>query len=364
MAVPLFDTNTPRRAAARADRRGDRRRRRVAALHPRARRSRAFEAEFAALCGTRHAVGVANGTDALTIALRAMGVGPGDDVVVPVVHVLRDRRGGPADGRAAGLLRRRPRHVLRHRRDRRRRADAGHEGGRRRAPVRQPRAGGRDRGARRAGARGRRAGRGHAQRRRAPRRARAARRRSASFPPRTSAASATAARSRPTTTRSPRPPGCCASTARTTRSPTSTSATTRASTSCRRRSCASSCRRSTTGPTGAAPPRATTRTAGLGELVSLPGGVGRLRAGLASVRRAHRPRRRARRRPRRARDRLQGLLPRCRSTASRRCSQIAAGVELPVTDDLARTHLAIPMSPVLSAEQAAEVTAAVRAVLA
>ena len=39
------------------------------------------------------------------------------------------------------------------------------------------------------------------------------------------------------------------------------------------------------------------------------------------------------------------------------------GVELPVTDDLARTHLAIPMSPVLTAEQAAEVTAAVRAVL-
>ncbi len=44
---------------------------------------RAFEDEFAAYCGTRHAVGVANGTEALTIALRAMGVGPGDDVVVP-----------------------------------------------------------------------------------------------------------------------------------------------------------------------------------------------------------------------------------------------------------------------------------------
>ena len=43
--------------------------------------------------------------------------------------------------------------------------------------------------------------------------------------------------------------------------------------------------------------------------------------------------------------------------------QIAAGVELPVTDALARTHLAIPLSPVLSAAQAAEVTAAVRAVL-
>jgi dTDP-3-amino-3,4,6-trideoxy-alpha-D-glucose transaminase len=43
----------------------------------------AFEQEFAAYCGTRHAVGVANGTDAITIALRAMGVGPGDEVIVP-----------------------------------------------------------------------------------------------------------------------------------------------------------------------------------------------------------------------------------------------------------------------------------------
>jgi len=43
----------------------------------------AFEREFAAYCGARHAVGVANGTEAITIALRAMGVGPGDEVVVP-----------------------------------------------------------------------------------------------------------------------------------------------------------------------------------------------------------------------------------------------------------------------------------------
>ncbi len=43
----------------------------------------AFEQEFAGYCGAAHAIGVANGTDALTIALRAMGVGPGDDVVVP-----------------------------------------------------------------------------------------------------------------------------------------------------------------------------------------------------------------------------------------------------------------------------------------
>jgi len=43
----------------------------------------AFEAELAAYAGARHAIGVANGTEALTIALRALGVGPGDDVVVP-----------------------------------------------------------------------------------------------------------------------------------------------------------------------------------------------------------------------------------------------------------------------------------------
>jgi dTDP-3-amino-3,4,6-trideoxy-alpha-D-glucose transaminase len=43
----------------------------------------AFEREFAAYCGARHAVGVANGTEAITIALRAMGVGAGDEVVVP-----------------------------------------------------------------------------------------------------------------------------------------------------------------------------------------------------------------------------------------------------------------------------------------
>ncbi len=43
----------------------------------------ALEDEFAAYCGAAHAVGVANGTDAITIALRAMGVGAGDEVVVP-----------------------------------------------------------------------------------------------------------------------------------------------------------------------------------------------------------------------------------------------------------------------------------------
>src|ERR671918_2189244 len=43
----------------------------------------AFEREFASYVGVRHCVGVANGTDALTIALRALGVRPGDEVVMP-----------------------------------------------------------------------------------------------------------------------------------------------------------------------------------------------------------------------------------------------------------------------------------------
>jgi dTDP-4-amino-4,6-dideoxygalactose transaminase len=43
----------------------------------------AFEREFAAFCEVPHAVGVANGTDALVLGLRALGVGPGDTVALP-----------------------------------------------------------------------------------------------------------------------------------------------------------------------------------------------------------------------------------------------------------------------------------------
>jgi dTDP-4-amino-4,6-dideoxygalactose transaminase len=82
VAVPLFDTTSPiepllaqlHEAAARVLDSGS------YILGPEV---AAFEEEFAAYCGAAHAVGVANGTDALTIALRAMGVGPGDEVVVP-----------------------------------------------------------------------------------------------------------------------------------------------------------------------------------------------------------------------------------------------------------------------------------------
>ena len=82
MAVPLFDTNTPLEPLAGA----------IDAAIAGVVASRrfilgpevaAFETEFARWCGTAHAVGVANGTDALTIAQRAIGVGPGDDLIVP-----------------------------------------------------------------------------------------------------------------------------------------------------------------------------------------------------------------------------------------------------------------------------------------
>ncbi len=43
--------------------------------------ARGFEAEFAAYTGTKHCVGVANGTDALFLAMQAQGFGPGDEII-------------------------------------------------------------------------------------------------------------------------------------------------------------------------------------------------------------------------------------------------------------------------------------------
>jgi dTDP-4-amino-4,6-dideoxygalactose transaminase len=82
MPVPLFDTVTPLAPLR------DEIARRMAAVVEGGRfilgpEVAGFEEDFAAHLGARYAIGVANGTDAITIALRAMGVGPGDEVVVP-----------------------------------------------------------------------------------------------------------------------------------------------------------------------------------------------------------------------------------------------------------------------------------------
>src|SRR5688500_787814 len=97
MPVPLFDTATPLEPL-----RG-RLRERAAAVLESGRyilgpEVEAFESELAAYLGVAHVVGVANGTDALTIALRALGVGPGDDVVVPAFTFYASAEAIPATG--------------------------------------------------------------------------------------------------------------------------------------------------------------------------------------------------------------------------------------------------------------------------
>lgn len=47
-----------------------------------------FEQGMAALCGRRHAVAVANGTVALEVAVRALGIGPGDEVILPTFTII------------------------------------------------------------------------------------------------------------------------------------------------------------------------------------------------------------------------------------------------------------------------------------
>jgi dTDP-4-amino-4,6-dideoxygalactose transaminase len=42
-----------------------------------------FQTEFAAYCGASHCVGVNSGTDALFLALKHLGIGPGDEVILP-----------------------------------------------------------------------------------------------------------------------------------------------------------------------------------------------------------------------------------------------------------------------------------------
>ena len=47
------------------------------------RENEAFEREFAAYCGVKHAISCANGLDALKLVIKAMGIGPGDEVIAP-----------------------------------------------------------------------------------------------------------------------------------------------------------------------------------------------------------------------------------------------------------------------------------------
>ena len=125
MPVPLFDIETPLaplRAAMHAQARASRSTR---ARSSSARRSPPSRRSSPPTSASPHVVGVANGTDALVLALRALGVGPGDDVVVPSFTFYASAEAIPLTGAAPGVLRRRPRDVLRHRRHGARGADAG-----------------------------------------------------------------------------------------------------------------------------------------------------------------------------------------------------------------------------------------------
>jgi dTDP-4-amino-4,6-dideoxygalactose transaminase len=82
MSVSLFDTDTPLAPLR------ERVLERIASVAAAGRyilgpEVAAFEAELARYLGVAHVIGVANGTDAITIALRALGIRPGQEVVVP-----------------------------------------------------------------------------------------------------------------------------------------------------------------------------------------------------------------------------------------------------------------------------------------
>ena len=82
MPIGLFDTETPLLALREqiAERLTEVVERGVYILGPEV---KAFEQEFADYLGVKHVIGVGNGTDAITISLRALGVGRDDEVVVP-----------------------------------------------------------------------------------------------------------------------------------------------------------------------------------------------------------------------------------------------------------------------------------------
>ena len=108
-------------------------------LHPRARGRWPSSTSSPTTSASSHVVGVGNGTDALTIALRALGVPPGDEVVCPSLTFYATAEADRQRRRAPGVLRRRPGHGLHHRRHRPAAPDRAHEGDRAGAPVRERR---------------------------------------------------------------------------------------------------------------------------------------------------------------------------------------------------------------------------------
>ena len=127
----------------------------------------AFEEEFSELVDGRHCVAVNSGTSALHLALLALGIGPGDEVIVPSFSFAATRQRGPAGRRRAGLRRHRAGQLLPRPGRGRGRDRPAHRGDHAGAPVRPPGRDGPDHGARRAARPGRR--RGRLPRRTAPR---------------------------------------------------------------------------------------------------------------------------------------------------------------------------------------------------
>jgi len=64
----------------------------------------AFERAFATFCGAKHCIGVANGTDALHLILRALGIGPGDEVILPAFTFIATALGVTCAGATPVLV--------------------------------------------------------------------------------------------------------------------------------------------------------------------------------------------------------------------------------------------------------------------